>query len=198
MIVAVKDKKTNEVYMACSLCERLCDNDPRDLILDSNITMWKVPNRENTYIGTSNTGFGVDILRTYDLFEGVDKLDSIVIARDIVPKYIDILKTACQLDEEGKPNYATVIVDNGNIYIIERSCTVTMIDDYYAAGYFANVIKGTLYTLRDSDMPIMNKLAEAFHCLDVMKMNGSLPVTVWNTTTDEKTYIMDYRDFGIK
>ena len=121
-----------------------------------------------------------------------------VIARDVLPKYMDILRTARQLDEDGEPNFVTVIVDNGNIYTIERSGTVTMVNEYYAAGYFANVIKGTLYTLRDSDMPVVNKLAEAFHCLDVMKMNGSLPITVWNTTTYEKTYIMDYRDFGVK
>lgn len=172
MFVVIKEKKTT--YIGVSNRTFLCDMSAKDMLLEENISVWKIARRKGWYMVCSRLNPATDILRyAKNLFDKEITYQSLM--RYTVPKIKKILEERGLVKDRYWYNEA-VIVSKDKAYAIDGYFCVREVTDFDVADAREDIVRGCLEFNRD--LPAKARMCEGIRALEEARGKGCFPAIV--------------------
>ena len=188
MYIAIKDKNTT--YLGVSNADVIMDTNPKDMILDENLNMWRIAGRKGWYAVCGRYYVESDLLRySKGLFDKEITYQSLL--SYTIPKIKEILEARGLVKDRCWYN-DLLLVSKDKAYIIDGYFCVNEVTDFAVADAREDIIRGSVEF--NKDMPIRKRICEAFHSVDAMRGKRHFPALVLDIATGKKECWWSYED----
>jgi hypothetical protein len=189
MFVAIKDSKTTYVG-ASSVGDSLCDMSKQDMMLEENVTIWKIAGHKGWYAVGDRFYVEMDLLRyTKGLFAKEITYQSLL--SYTIPRMKALLESRGLVKDRAWYN-DLLIVSKDKAYTIDGYFCVNEVDDYAVANACMDIIRGALeYT---EGLPTKVRICEAIHSVEEMRGKSHFPAILLDVATGKKECWWSYED----
>ena len=189
MFVAIKDKETTYVGVS-SAADSLCDMNEKDMLLDENISLWKITGRKGWYAVGGRFYVEMDILRyTKGLFDKEITYQSLL--SYTIPRMKALLESRDLVKDRAWYN-DLLIVSKDKAYVIDGYFCVNEVDSYAVADPRMDIMRGSLEF--NESLPVKMRVCEAIHSVEEMRGKSHFPVVLFNVATGKKESWLTYED----
>ena len=188
MFAVIKEKETT--WVAVSNADCLTDMNRADMLLEDNISAWKIPGHKGWYAVCGRQFVEVDILRyTKGLFDKEITYQSLM--QYTIPKIKRLLESRSLVKEKCWYN-DLLIVSKDKAYFIDGYFCLSEVQDFAASDTRADIVRGALeYT---KGLPALERLREAVRSIEEARGRSRFPALVLNVATGKKAFWYTYED----
>ena len=188
MYIVIKEKK--KMYVAVTNSDYLVNMSATDMLLEDNLTLWKITGRKGWYMSTARCNPTTDVLRyakglfakeiTYQnlLAHTIPKMKQLLGARDLI---------------KDKYWYNEVLIGNKDkAYVIDGYFCLREVTDFDVGDSRADIIRGCLEF--NKNLPTKVRICEGIHSVEEMRGKNHFPAIVLDVTTGKKETWWSYED----
>ena len=188
MFVALKDEKT--AYVAYTNVDSLLDMSKKDLLLNENVSVWKISGAKGWYAVCGRFYVEADVLQyTKGLFPKEITYQSLL--QHTIPKMRQVLD-ARGLVKDGCWYNELLVLCKHKIYCIDAYFCLEEVTDYEISSARSDIVRGCLAWTEG--MPAKERICEAVHSLEVLRGKVCFPVILYDTATGKKEVWYSYED----
>ena len=189
MFVAIKDNNTTYVG-ASSAADSLCDMNQRDMLLDENMLIWKIPGHKGWYAVGGRFYIEMDVLRyAKGLYAKEITYQSLL--SYTIPRMKALLESRGLVKDRAWCN-DLLIVSKDKAYIIDGYFCVNEVDDYAASDAREDIMRGSLeYT---KGLATKFRICEAIHSVEEMRGKSHFPAMLLDVATGKREAWWSYED----
>ena len=188
MIITLKDEKS--VWVGISTEGLRYDVDEEDVLCEENLNMWRPERVSNCLMAFRRAGGrDLDALR-YRKHLGLSaSLNHSNLLLKIIPKIKAVFEECEMMD--GKESWQTfVIAKEDRAFVVLPTFTCCEIEDFDTRGGAGeDILHGAM--LQYSNLPPVERIAEAFRCLNKLRSPKYFPLVIMNTKTKERIVVYE-------
>ena len=188
MYIAIKEKQ--KMYVAVTNSEYLVNMSAKDMLLDDNLTLWKVVGRKGWYMSTSRCNPTTDILRyAKGLF--AKEITYQTLLAHTIPKMKQLLGERDLIKDKYWYN-ELLIVNKDKAYVIDGYFCLREVVDFDVCDARADVIRGCLEF--NKNLPAKVRICEAIHSVEEMRGKSHFPAVLLDVATGKRESWWSYED----
>lgn len=188
MIIALKDKEG--IYVGVSARNSFIDMNPKDMLLDDNLPIWKIPGHKGWYVVCGKLMTTTDLLRyTKGLFAKEITHQSLI--RHTVPMMRALLSERGLIKDKNWGNTA-IVFNAERAYAIDSYLCVSEITDIETNGMQYEITRGCLEFAKG--LTAKMRIREAFGAVNELRGRNVFPVVLVDGTSGKRETWWSYQD----
>ena len=188
MYIAIKEKK--KMYVAVTNSEYLVNMSAKDMLLEDNLTLWKIAGRKGWYMATARCNPTTDVLRyAKGLF--AKEITYQTLLAHTIPKMKQLLGERDLIKDKYWYN-ELLIVNKDKAYVIDGYFCLREVVDFDVCDSRADVIRGCLEF--NKNLPAKVRICEAICSVEEMRGKKHFPAILLDVATGKKEAWWSYED----
>ena len=188
MVIALKEN--NKIYAGVSASDSLINMNRKDMVLDENLPLWKIPGHKGWYVMCTKLLPMVDVLRYTDgLFAKEITHQSLI--RHTIPRMKEVLGERGLL--KGKTWCNTALIFNAEkAYVMDAYFCVSELYEIETNGRQFELTRGSMEFTKG--LPPKVRLREAFGSIYLARCKDVFPVVLMDAESGKKEIWWNYED----
>ena len=188
MYIAIKEN--NKMYVATTNSEYLVNMSAKDMLLDENVTLWKIAGRKGWYMATERFNTATDVLRyAKGLFAKEITYQSLLAYT--IPKMKQLFAGRELIKDKYWYN-EVLIVSKDAAYIIDGYFCLHEVTNFEVADARNDIIRGCLEF--NKNLPAKVRICEAIHSVEEMRGKNHFPAILLDVELGKKEVWWSYED----
>ena len=188
MYIAIKENK--KMYLAVTNSEYLVNMSAKDMLLEDNLTRWKIAGRKGWYMATARFNPTTDVLR-YAKGLLAKEITYQSLLTHTIPKMKQLLGERDLVKDKYWYNEA-LIVNNDKAYIIDGYFCLREMTDFDVGDARADIVRGCLEFTKN--LPTKVRIYEGIHSVEEMRGKAHFPAVLLDIETGKKDVWWSYED----